>query len=786
MWTAIVLTCPQKSWCPALETELQKIIKYRGIQTEEVLVVPDPGDGESGGGVGSGGATLNALLVVTEHLSAVSGHTTLVSDLLYTARILIVHLGPALLPLPTGLQYIAEDDTAESVVPSTNLERTIELATRLVRDNEGVLVASADILLEGRLEVEELSLTGDIVIPTVKSSAEYASQHGVVIQSSDGSVSNILYQPALGQLSERVDIISGLVWFRPPVAESLVKLYSLSPIDGCTYMGADSGASQGLQMSLYYDLLPAACSGVTKLEFEQGHCGKTLRRGRSSSDVMVAARREVWSELRRYRIWALELPGLSHKYLSVWQSFLQSDLLDQWTRLPDLASQHFSLARHTERKLVIDSASTVEGSMVDINSGMSDCPQSPYTFQPEDDIVSVSYPTRDHGTVPVVFSQKDDLFKHYQEPGASFLGKPFREILAKFSLREEEVWQNIPEEKRNFLNAKLFQGLSLSEILHNLSLADSLSWRASLHEKMFCSLVDRLEHSTRYLDIMRLAHIEGWHAQLLATLDQVSLRVAKCEAGPLRSSKLASVLAMTADLLGVMADGRGGLRSGPAHNKDFSRSFVLLEAGDILSGLKELIRSRGSWLDRPTRMIRVARHYEGVVQMLIRQTVLSARNQIKVDFGSQQSKPRLGAKIVSRCPARLDLAGGWTDTPPICYEMGGKVVDLALTLDGKKPIGCQVCRVGEPTIKIKMDNGKEVSVSRLEDMLDHCVPTATGALIKCCLIAAKIVDISGEADSLERQLSRVCEGGLEISLWSDLPQVIVDVVCVVDFSIKNK
>ena len=78
-------------------------------------------------------------------------------------------------------------------------------------------------------------------------------------------MSNILYQPAAADLADQVDIISGLVWFRPQVAESLVKLYSLSPIDGCTYMGADSGASQGLQMSLYYDLLPAACSGVTKL-----------------------------------------------------------------------------------------------------------------------------------------------------------------------------------------------------------------------------------------------------------------------------------------------------------------------------------------------------------------------------------------------------------------------------------------------------------------------------------------------------------------------------------------
>ena len=510
-------------------------------------------------------------------------------------------------------------------------------------------------------------------------------------------------------------------------------------------------------------------------EFEQGQCGKTLRRGRSSSDLMVAARREVWSELRRYRIWALELPGLNHKYLSVWQSFQQSELVEQWRRLPDLHSAQFCISRKTESKLSIDSACTIEAGRLNINSGMSDCPQSPFTFLPEDDIVCVSYPTLDHGTVPVVFSQKDDLFKHYKEPGASFLGKPFKEVLTTFSLTEDEVWKNIPEEKRNFLSAKLFQRLSLSDILHNLSLGDSLSWRATLHEKMFCSLDwTRLEDSTitRYLDIMRLAHIEGWHGQLLRTLDEVSLRLASSQAGPLRSSKLAAVLAMTADLLGVMADGRGGLRSGPAHNKDFTRSFVLLEAGDILSGLKELIKSRESWLDRPTRIIRVARHYEGVVQMLIRQTVLSARNQIKVDFGAQQIKPRLGSKIVSRCPARLDLAGGWTDTPPICYEMGGKVVDLALTVDGKKPIGCQVCRVTDLFIKIKLDNGKEVSVSKLEEMMDHCVPTATGALIKCCLIGAKIVDISAEAESLDRQLSRICEGGLEICLWSDLPQVI--------------
>ncbi|GCB64857.1 hypothetical protein scyTo_0011810 [Scyliorhinus torazame] len=42
--------------------------------------------------VGSGGATLNALLVAAEHLSAKAGYTVVTSDVLQTARILILHM----------------------------------------------------------------------------------------------------------------------------------------------------------------------------------------------------------------------------------------------------------------------------------------------------------------------------------------------------------------------------------------------------------------------------------------------------------------------------------------------------------------------------------------------------------------------------------------------------------------------------------------------------------------------------------------------------------------------
>jgi hypothetical protein len=90
--------------------------------------------GVGSGGVGSGGATLNAILVGVEHLSAKAGHSTVVPELLQTARILVLHVGPALLPLPAGLLYVGEglgiEDTS---LPATNIRRTVEVASSLAR-----------------------------------------------------------------------------------------------------------------------------------------------------------------------------------------------------------------------------------------------------------------------------------------------------------------------------------------------------------------------------------------------------------------------------------------------------------------------------------------------------------------------------------------------------------------------------------------------------------------------------------------------------------------------------
>jgi hypothetical protein len=90
--------------------------------------------GAGSGGVGSGGATLNAILVGVEHLSAKAGHSTVVPELLQTVRILVLHVGPALLPHPAGLLYVGEGRGVEDTsLPATNIRRTLEVASSLAK-----------------------------------------------------------------------------------------------------------------------------------------------------------------------------------------------------------------------------------------------------------------------------------------------------------------------------------------------------------------------------------------------------------------------------------------------------------------------------------------------------------------------------------------------------------------------------------------------------------------------------------------------------------------------------
>lgn len=89
--------------------------------------------------------------------------------------------------------------------------------------------------------------------------------------------------------------------------------------------------------------------------------------------------------------------------------------------------------------------------------------------------------------------------------------------------------------------------------------------------------------------------------------------------------------------------------------------------------------------------------FEACAQKLVTLHVDLSLGQLYPDIG-QMVLPRLGGMALptgfseARSPLRIDLMGGWSDTPPICYELGGAVVNLGVTVAGRRPLSAR-CRL---------------------------------------------------------------------------------------------
>ncbi len=142
-----------------------------------------------------------------------------------------------------------------------------------------------------------------------------------------------------------------------------------------------------------------------------------------------------------------------------------------------------------------------------------------------------------------------------------------------------------------------------------------------------------------------------------------------------------------------------------------------------------------------------------------------------------KSQPRLALKedqiVWGRSPVRLDLAGGWTDTPPYCLERGGSVVNLAVLLNGQPPIQVFVRPLADPVISLRsIDLGSAEVISSYAGLTSYRDPRSGFSLPKAALAMAGFhPDFAAgkPAPTLANRLRRF-GGGLEISLLSAVPK----------------
>ena len=127
--------------------------------------------------------------------------------------------------------------------------------------------------------------------------------------------------------------------------------------------------------------------------------------------------------------------------------------------------------------------------------------------------------------------------------------------------------------------------------------------------------------------------------------------------------------------------------------------------------------------------------------------------------------------VWGRSPVRIDIAGGWTDTPPYCMLEGGNVVNLAIELNGQPPLQVYIKPCKEPKVILRsIDLGANETIETYEQLAQFNKVGSPFSIPKAALALAGFLPMFSNEHypSLRTQLETF-GGGIELTLLSAIP-----------------
>ena len=195
----------------------------------------------------------------------------------------------------------------------------------------------------------------------------------------------------------------------------------------------------------------------------------------------------------------------------------------------------------------------------------------------------------------------------------------------------------------------------------------------------------------------------------------------------------------------------------PLHDVPSEASPLIIRIHDAMfrsEVMKQRSEVAGEWNDRAFSLLR-----EGLTS-----SALKEKQNPRMSVYSDQI-------VWGRSPVRIDLAGGWTDTPPYCLMEGGDVVNIAIDMNGQQPIQTYVRPCREPHIVLRsIDLGSAEKITTYDELRDFhhvgspfSIPKA--ALALCGFLPEYSLH---KYQSLREQLEDFgC--GIEVTLLSAIP-----------------
>jgi fucokinase len=707
-WDAVIVTASSERQAGLYREEIERR-RLAGMLLEETqfLVAPDPDDRR----VGSGGATIHALGVLGKDREWWSGH-----------RALLIHSGGDSRRLP---QY-SPGGKLFGVLPSrtqprgttTVFDETLALSAAWAeRIPNGLLVASGDVVLRFDASKAQWGRPG-VTGVAMRLDAETGSHHGVYVVGAGDQVYTFLQKPtaaevkAAGGLLEdgRVAVDIGLLRFDAEMAAALAELARFKPLPAVDL----------------YDEITRGLTGEWKPERDAG---------------------PFWQELERI-LRAPEHPAEFHCAV-VEGEFIHSGTTRSFRSLAagpagsgGMLNSVVSGVCQAEHEAVIlecDLIGPVIASRGAILHGLTRLNGA--VEVPEDTVVH-QLPVElggGNGWVIRVYGVEDDPKQTLEK--ATWFNRPVLETLKRLGLRDEEVWRK--GEAPTLWNAQLYPVTSPDE-----------AWACARWMMGYASDygVDRwravrrlsLAESAKCADAKALAEARNRRLQGIWQETCVALAMAGTDLRPL-----------LANLPGLASAAAAG-RSLRAHAEELRKGSAegLTEAASYLMHAARLLESAG------------IEHEAGLAEDEAFICIQDAVRAGTAGDAEATPSPWQFECVQVSAPPRIDLGGGWSDTPPFCFDWGGTVLNCALEIDGEYPIQTEIRRIDEAVIRCIADgDGGAVAYGSAEELLQACGP---GSVFSIPRAALQLHGLPVKGQRLEETLAEL-GGGLEIRCTVRLP-----------------
>ena len=692
-WDYVILTASNEQQAEGFRRQIEERKDFLPSSTRFVAI-PD----RDGKRVGSGGATLEVLKYLHEQEKSFD-----------KLRVLVIHSGGDSKRVP---QYSALGKLFSPVPHRLANGRNSTLFDEFMicmssvpsRIREGMVLLSGDVLLLFNPLQIDYNNVGAAAI-SFKENVETGKNHGVYLNGENGNVKCCLQKKPVEELrrvgavneADCVDIDTGALIFSTEMMESL---YSLIAAPG----DYDKYVNERTRLSLYADFLyPLAEDSTLEAFYREKPEGEFC-------DELTEARERVWEVLRPYRMKLLRLAPAKFIHFGTTREILElmcggveeySDL--GWSRLVGSSINNDTAGYNSilSSKASIGENCYLEVSYVHSRAKVGKhCVLSFVDIHDEvipDNVVLHGLKQRDGKFVVRIFGVNDNPKEN------KLFGKDLDEVSAKLGAdlwngENHTLWTAELYPEKDTIKEAVAAALNLYALV-NVEAGDLTAWK-NTERKSLCSGFNAADPDA----------IIAWNQRMadLVAMDEITKAI---------SNQI------------------------PAQKLPKRKSLTKIQ--------KHWLEKRLSRADF-TEKLRL-HYYLGVI--------LEDENEIQECFRTIQSEVldatikkltyNENARIVKdkhtvKLPLRVNWGGGWSDTPPYCNEKGGTVLNVAILLNGEKPVEVTMEKIGERKIIFdSRDMDAHGEFDNIEELQRTGDPFDPFALQKACLLACGIIPKEG-------------------------------------------